>query len=355
VTERPPNTDTGPAQDIDTESVGLLTIDTSSKAIITCNDAFAEVLGRPAADVRGRRITDFSDEEVESVATGVIEGIRAGFISSVDGNVDQFGRAGTVTVECWIRALGTDRPHQTAIAGVLPAMGAAPVGAEPAELGSRPTHRDPNRIVLATLDEDWRIIDVAPGSAAQLGWPEPRSATVMPPLRELAHPADASTLDERYGRRASTEKPDTFTLRLRGADEQWLSARATVSPLHGHVPLRFGLVVWLMQPEEAAETESERVARLEDQLARIRRVVQSTDGNAAANPVDLSDLTLRQRQIVDRLLDGHRVDAIARDLYVSPSTVRNHLSAIFEKLGVASQSELIELLRGHATSDPGAV
>jgi DNA-binding CsgD family transcriptional regulator len=108
-----------------------------------------------------------------------------------------------------------------------------------------------------------------------------------------------------------------------------------------------------MQAEEAAE--SERVARLEDQLARIRRVVQSTDGNAAANPVDLSDLTLRQRQIVDRLLDGHRVDAIARDLYVSPSTVRNHLSAIFEKLGVASQSELIELLRGHATSDPGAV
>jgi DNA-binding CsgD family transcriptional regulator len=53
------------------------------------------------------------------------------------------------------------------------------------------------------------------------------------------------------------------------------------------------------------------------------------------------------------LLDGYRVDAIARFLYVSPSTIRNHLSAIFEKLGVASQSELVELLRGHATS-PGA-
>ena len=58
-------------------------------------------------------------------------------------------------------------------------------------------------------------------------------------------------------------------------------------------------------------------------------------------------------EIVGRLLDGHRVDAIARDLSVSPSTVRNHLSAIFEKLGVASQSELVELLRGAPGIEPG--
>jgi DNA-binding NarL/FixJ family response regulator len=68
---------------------------------------------------------------------------------------------------------------------------------------------------------------------------------------------------------------------------------------------------------------------------------------------------MRQREIVERLLGGHRVDAIARDLYVSPSTVRNHLSAIFEKLGVASQSELIELLRRDSSGarskiEPGA-
>jgi DNA-binding CsgD family transcriptional regulator len=337
-----------------TESVGLSTIDTSSQAVISCNDAFAGLLDRPAADVRGRRVTDFIDVEVHSVATAVIEGIRAGYISSVDGNVDLVRPAGSVGVDCWILATGTDRPHTVAMAGVVPPNGSAPSPSEPDELGFRPMHFDPNRIVLATLDDDWRIIELAPGTASQLGLPEPRATTVLPQLRELAHPADASTLDASFGRRASMETPETVTLRLRGADEQWLSARVTVSPLHGPLPPRFGLVVWLMQPDEAAEAESTRVARLEDQLARIRRVVQSTEEDAAADPVVLSDLTIRQRQIVDRLLDGHRVDAIARDLYVSPSTVRNHLSAIFEKVGVASQSELIELLRGHATSDPDA-
>ena len=297
----------------------------------------------------GCLITHFVDDEVQSVATAVIEGIGAGFISSLDGNVDLLGQAGTVRVDCWILALGADLPHQAAIAGVLPAASTAPSRAEPSEPGFWPARIDPNRIVLATLDKDWRITKVAPGSAGQLGWPSPRSATVMPQLHELAHPADASTLVESFRRRSSTQAPDTFTVRLRGPDEQWMAARITVSSLRGQAPPQFGLVVSRLHAEEPDVSVSERVARLEDQLAQIRQVVQATDGNGANRLVDLSDLTMRQGEIVERLLQGHRVDAIARDLYVSPSTVRNHLSAIFEKFGVASQSELIELLRDRPT------
>jgi len=339
----------GARTEFDTASVGLLTIDTGSRAITSCNDAFAGVVGREADDVLGCLITDFVDDEVRPVAAAVIEGIRAGFISSVDGNVDLFSHEGPSRLDCWILSLGTDRPHQTAIAGVVPASSTASSPTVPSELGFWPAHNDPNRIVLATLDEDWRITDAAPGSAGQLGWPEPRSAGVMPQLHELAHPADASTLDGFFGRRSSTDTPATFTLRLRGPDERWMPARVTVSPLRGRVPGQFGLVLWRMQMEEPGATDSERVARLEDQLARIRQVVQAKDGDGAARMVDLSELTVRQREIVERLLEGHRVDAIARDLNVSPSTVRNHLSAIFEKLGVASQSELIELLRVRST------
>ena len=37
---------------------------------------------------------------------------------------------------------------------------------------------------------------------------------------------------------------------------------------------------------------------------------------------------------------------IARVMFISQSTVRNHLSAIFERFGVHSKAELLALLQG---------
>jgi DNA-binding NarL/FixJ family response regulator len=44
-------------------------------------------------------------------------------------------------------------------------------------------------------------------------------------------------------------------------------------------------------------------------------------------------------------MDGERVPSIAAELYVTQSTVRNHLSSVFSKLGVHSQAELLRQLR----------
>ena len=59
----------------------------------------------------------------------------------------------------------------------------------------------------------------------------------------------------------------------------------------------------------------------------------------------LERLSAREIDVVARLLDGDRVPAIAQSLFLSQSTVRNHLSAVFAKLGVSSQQGLIDLLR----------
>jgi DNA-binding NarL/FixJ family response regulator len=66
----------------------------------------------------------------------------------------------------------------------------------------------------------------------------------------------------------------------------------------------------------------------------------SSRGPAAA----LAQLTSRERDVLARLLEGERVPAIAAGLFVSQSTVRNHLSAIFRKFGVHSQTELMRRL-----------
>lgn len=105
-----------------------------------------------------------------------------------------------------------------------------------------------------------------------------------------------------------------------------------------------------------------RVAELERTLVHISRVLEQTSitprravtGLSASAVPGVEALTDREWHIVQRLLDGYRVPAIAAELFVSQSTVRNYLSAAFRKLSVSSQAQLIERFRqaGRATSPP---
>ena len=60
---------------------------------------------------------------------------------------------------------------------------------------------------------------------------------------------------------------------------------------------------------------------------------------------DLRALSDREREILAEIAAGARVPSIAKKLFISPHTVRNHLKAIYRKLGVSSQSELVERIR----------
>ncbi len=55
----------------------------------------------------------------------------------------------------------------------------------------------------------------------------------------------------------------------------------------------------------------------------------------------IAGLTPREREVLDRLARGLANEAIAADLGISPKTVRNHVSNIFDKLGAASRGEAI--------------
>jgi DNA-binding CsgD family transcriptional regulator len=96
----------------------------------------------------------------------------------------------------------------------------------------------------------------------------------------------------------------------------------------------------------------DRVAELERRLRHIAAEVRAAGALETVGEMpspgdvrELGQLSSRQWEIVSRLLNGQRVGAIAEALFVSPSTVRNHLSTIFRKFGVHSQSDLLERLR----------
>lgn len=109
--------------------------------------------------------------------------------------------------------------------------------------------------------------------------------------------------------------------------------------------------------EEAARRRRAEISRLRHHLTRIAAEVDDS-GVARVDPAPelsgvpgLQDLSARQFEIVTRLVRGERVSMIARALFLSPSTVRNHLSIIYRKVGVASQADLVELLFMHRANN----
>jgi DNA-binding NarL/FixJ family response regulator len=90
-----------------------------------------------------------------------------------------------------------------------------------------------------------------------------------------------------------------------------------------------------------------RIDRLEVDVARIAAEVERSGAELSKvrRLADMARLTPRQSEVLIRIVSGQRVGRIATDLYVSRSTVRNHLSSIYRKLGVGSQTELIEFVR----------
>jgi PAS domain S-box-containing protein len=59
----------------------------------------------------------------------------------------------------------------------------------------------------------------------------------------------------------------------------------------------------------------------------------------------LADISRREREVLELLVIGDRVAAIAEQLFISEHTVRNHLKSMFRKTGTSTQSELITFVR----------
>jgi DNA-binding CsgD family transcriptional regulator len=105
----------------------------------------------------------------------------------------------------------------------------------------------------------------------------------------------------------------------------------------------------LPEDAEGGAVDERTVADLITRLSRGIRGAM-TSHTVAPPPllrsnVNLQHLSSRELEIVTWLVAGDRVSSIAKQLFLSEGTIRNHLSSVFRKLGVGTQQELIELLR----------
>jgi pimeloyl-ACP methyl ester carboxylesterase/DNA-binding CsgD family transcriptional regulator len=76
-----------------------------------------------------------------------------------------------------------------------------------------------------------------------------------------------------------------------------------------------------------------------------RAALRRRAGEQAASHEELATLTSREREILELVAGGANNQSIADQLFISEKTVRNHLTAIFDKLGVSSRSQAIVFAR----------
>jgi DNA-binding NarL/FixJ family response regulator len=86
-----------------------------------------------------------------------------------------------------------------------------------------------------------------------------------------------------------------------------------------------------------------------------RRLMSFFSAPKPASPVEaFPELTSREVEILDLIAQGHTNPKIAARLYVSPNTVRNHISHIFTKLQVADRAHAIVRAREAGLGREGA-
>jgi DNA-binding NarL/FixJ family response regulator len=62
---------------------------------------------------------------------------------------------------------------------------------------------------------------------------------------------------------------------------------------------------------------------------------------------EIGDLTARGREILEMVVEGLSNAQIAGRLYLSESTIKQHLGAVYRKLGVRNRTEAAKTMRDH--------
>jgi DNA-binding CsgD family transcriptional regulator/PAS domain-containing protein len=120
------------------------------------------------------------------------------------------------------------------------------------------------------------------------------------------------------------------------------------------------MCTFMVMPSVAGRGQPRQVRRATELAPLLMQLARDAEHNHLAGSVfhDMSEidlpginqLTTREREVVSRLIDGDRVPAIAGDLHLSQSTIRNHLTAVFAKLEVESQQQLLDRFKAARTA-----
>jgi DNA-binding CsgD family transcriptional regulator len=230
---------------------------------------------------------------------------------------------------------------------------------QPSPLAAHPG-RPPVEVAVGTVDPSWIITSMSAAVEALVGLPSEEITGRR--LLGWVDQRDVRTMLD-AGRLAHRERSTIVHVHVRNGSDGWTPVCCVVTPLVGSMDL---CVILLADPAASAEADLRpadraRVARLEEHLWRIAAEVEASGIPQRLVPLpdparfpQMGGLSTRQSEVLLHLVRGERVPTIAEQLFLSQSTVRNHLAAIFRRFGVHSQAELLALFVAERPDRPPA-
>jgi DNA-binding CsgD family transcriptional regulator len=317
-----------------------LVLDVPAERIVASSPAAADLLDPDGGSVVGHLFEEFTADRpvrgIDLLAGGHLNGFETFRIL-------RRPRGADVKVRMWIRSF----EHQPASRFFVVVLVAEGVG-------------------LATSGQDWQDAPAIVGTAdpsllidrissdAEALFNRPIAEMLGNSLATLVTEDDVPTLLAGLSEATANRAGITMYLDIKsGPGAPAMRCEVLLLPLQ---PSRSCAFVFLPTP---ASMTGHASGNLPGILLRLGRAAQIADlargvfrGITEATTPGLSRLTTRELEIVALLLDGDRPPEIATKLFVTQSTVRNHLASVFAKLGVASQQELLTLIR-HGQSAHG--
>ncbi len=313
--------------------VPTLLLDVESETIVAASPSAVHLLSNDSGDVVGHNLEDFTEDS----PSGGLPLLRTGRISGYQTTRQVRVGGQRVPYDMWVRPADQGPEVRLAFAVILEPT-------RPHYLPPRAQPTDARGVVAVGSADRGLVIDRISGEVERLlgfGADE----VLGKPLLWLVDAPDAADLLSALAQTVATGIGGMTRIGLRTQDGGPVSTLVALWPLVPSPSIAFALV-----SDPSIDLSTSARSDLEDLLQRFVDAagLTSVSRNLADIRRDIPGITglsTRELQIVERLLSGDRVPAIARDLYLSPSTVRNHLSSVFRELGVSSQQELLDLLR----------
>lgn len=334
-------------------SPAMFVVDLADGRLRHADERTERLFGEPAARLVGRHIANL----IDATATG---GTYLAFAALATGAIHTFRS------RCTMRSDGQSFEASVAVrtmhlrGGSVAVWTVLPDGDRPCanEAGGVPFWRGGVELVCGSIGPELRVasVEVSDGcvEANDVALRAHDSATALQrsgaSLVSSVHPDDAAAVRHAHAEAASGRHATTTAVRWFHPEGGWFNAHLTLFATGSADPAESAaFVLTEAQRQRAAEQPDERVVRLERILAHIAAEAHGADNVdvlSSSEHIDwsrLDHMSARQREVVKRLVRGERVPSIANAMFISRSTVRNHLSGAFRLCGVNSQSDLVQL------------